>query len=51
MPVFEDVEHSNIKRLKNMACMWNQEEDDDTILLAEFDEFISDMGAISIAEK
>jgi hypothetical protein len=50
MPL-EDVEHSNVKRLKNMAYMGNQGEEYDTILLAEFDEFICNMGAISITEK
>jgi hypothetical protein len=51
MPVFKDIKHSDIKRLKNMACMWNQEEENDLILLVEFNKFIGDMGAISIAEK
>jgi hypothetical protein len=51
MPVFKDIKHSNVKRLKNMAHMWNQEEENDMILLTEFDKFICEMGAISITEK
>jgi hypothetical protein len=31
--------------------LWNQEEENELILLTEFDKFIDDIGAISIAEK
>jgi hypothetical protein len=51
MLVFKDIKYSNIKRLKNMASMWNQEKENDLILLAEFDKFIGDIGAISITKK
>jgi hypothetical protein len=49
MPVFKGMKYTYIERLQDMACMRRQEEEDNMLFLAEFNELLRTVRSVAIA--